>query len=604
MIKIFYLFLFSLCLYAADINSTFLNANIKTYKTLYKELSKEKNITSEQNLQKTLLYKLITLSKNKVKNEQNITSPKNQKEYEELFKRYLQDIENITKTKDIISKEDEKLNTLKSQIKDTNSTIPSTPELFYTLYYKEKQQNAKKLSYLVKTSKIIKKNILSSLSFLNFDEKEILKTRTDKLEQLKSLETTLQQLLIQKERFTLLDNQKLLQKIKQDISNLNDQKKSLYQDILTSYFLEFSLKLQKKDKSAFEIHKKILSFLEKELKTDEESIKEIDEFLSFLEKKRLGTLETIKGKGVQELKTQVQNLWDIANKPLFYINKTPLSIFKLSIAVLIFIIGFLIGALYKRYINNLSNKNKTITAGTKKTLLSNLGYYLIFLITFFIVLKVLGIDLSSIALVAGALSVGIGFGLQNVISNFVSGIILMVERSVKIGDYIELDENLRGFVVDIKMRSITVNTNSNIDVIVPNQELIQNRVINWTMNDKIRRFEIPFGVAYGTNPQKVIDAVLKAVKNSGFDDIYTSKERFTRVVMTGMGDSSVNFELFVWIKGKEILYPKRTTSRFLVRFLVLIYNTLYENGIEIPFPQQDIHIKSIDANIPISLNKG
>jgi len=599
MIKIFYLFLFSLCLHAGDINFTFLNANIKTYKTLYKDLSKEKNITSEQNLQKTLLYKLITLSKNKVKNEQNITSPKNQKEYEELFKRYLQDIENITKTKDIISKEDEKLNTLKSQIKDTNSTIPSTPELFYTLYYKEKQQNAKKLSYLVKTSKIIKKNILSSLSFLNFDEKEILKTRTDKLEQLKSLETTLQQLLIQKERFTLLDNQKLLQKIKQDISNLNDQKKSLYQDILTSYFLEFSLKLQKKDKSAFEIHKKILSFLEKELKTDEESIKEIDEFLSFLEKKRLGTLETIKGKGVQELKTQVQNLWDIANKPLFYINKTPLSIFKLSIAVLIFIIGFLIGALYKRYINNLSNKNKTITAGTK-TLLSNLGYYLIFLITFFIVLKVLGIDLSSIALVAGALSVGIGFGLQNVISNFVSGIILMVERSVKIGDYIELDENLRGFVVDIKMRSITVNTNSNIDVIVPNQELIQNRVINWTMNDKIRRFEIPFGVAYGTNPQKVIDAVLKAVKNSGFDDIYTSKERFTRVVMTGMGDSSVNFELFVWIKGKEILYPKRTTSRF----LVLIYNTLYENGIEIPFPQQDIHIKSIDANIPISLNKG
>ena len=599
MIKIFYLFLFSLCLYAADINSTFLNANIKTYKTLYKELSKEKNITSEQNLQKTLLYKLITLSKNKVKNEQNITSPKNQKEYEELFKRYLQDIENITKTKDIISKEDEKLNTLKSQIKDTNSTSPSTPELFYTLYYKEKQQNGKKLSYLVKTSKIIKKNILSSLSFLNFDEKEILKTRVDKQEQLKSLETTLQQLLIKKERFTLLDNQKLLQKIKKDISNLNDQKKSLYQDILTSYFLEFSLKLQKKDKSAFEIHKKILSFLEKELKTDEESIKEIDEFLSFLEKKRLGTLETIKGKGVQELKTQVENLWDIANKPLFYINKTPLSIFKLSIAVLIFIIGFLIGALYKRYINNLSNKNKTITAGTK-TLLSNLGYYLIFLITFFIVLKVLGIDLSSIALVAGALSVGIGFGLQNVISNFVSGIILMVERSVKIGDYIELDENLRGFVVDIKMRSITVNTNSNIDVIVPNQELIQNRVINWTMNDKIRRFEIPFGVAYGTNPQKVIDAVLKAVKNSGFDDIYTSKERFTRVVMTGMGDSSVNFELFVWIKGKEILYPKRTTSRF----LVLIYNTLYENGIEIPFPQQDIHIKSIDANIPISLNKG
>jgi len=175
----------------------------------------------------------------------------------------------------------------------------------------------------------------------------------------------------------------------------------------------------------------------------------------------------------------------------------------------------------------------------------------------------------------------------------------MVERSVKIGDYIQLDDNLRGHVVDIKMRSITVNTNSNIDVIVPNQDLIQNRVINWTMNDKIRRFEIPFGVAYGTDPQKVIDVVLKAVKESDFNDIYTTQERHTRVIMTGMGDSSVNFELFVWLVGREILYPKRTTSRF----LILIYNALYENGIEIPFPQQDLHIKSIETTFPVSLKK-
>jgi small-conductance mechanosensitive channel len=228
-----------------------------------------------------------------------------------------------------------------------------------------------------------------------------------------------------------------------------------------------------------------------------------------------------------------------------------------------------------------------------------MGYYAIFLITFFIVLKVLGIDLSSIALVAGALSVGIGFGLQNVISNFVSGIILMVERSVKIGDYIELDNDLRGHVVDIKMRSITVNTNANIDIIVPNQDLIQNRVVNWTMNDKIRRFEIPFGVAYGTPPQKVISAVLEAVQKSNFQDLYNTSERYTRVIMTGMGDSSVNFELFVWVKGKEILFPKRTTSRF----LVLIYETLYEHNIEIPFPQQDIHIRSLDIPLKVEMEK-
>jgi len=221
------------------------------------------------------------------------------------------------------------------------------------------------------------------------------------------------------------------------------------------------------------------------------------------------------------------------------------------------------------------------------------GHYFIFIITFFIALNVLGIDLSSIALVAGALSVGIGFGLQNIISNFVSGIILMVERSIRIGDYIEVDDNTRGRVIDIRMRSIIVNTTSNIDIIIPNQSLVENRVINWSMNDKIKRFEIPFGVAYGTSPDNVIKIVLEAVEKSDCKSIYISKDKYTKVVMTEMGDSSINFELFVWISGKEIFYSKSITSKF----LILIYNALNENSIEIPFPQQDIHIRSLDKSI-------
>ncbi|HHD72352.1 MAG TPA: mechanosensitive ion channel, partial [Epsilonproteobacteria bacterium] len=108
-----------------------------------------------------------------------------------------------------------------------------------------------------------------------------------------------------------------------------------------------------------------------------------------------------------------------------------------------------------------------------------------------------------------------------------------------------------------------------------------------------RRFEIPFGVKYGTKPEVVIKVVLDALKNSGFTDIYTSRRRFSRVIMTGMGDSSVNFELFVWVKGHEILFPKRTASRF----LILIYNALYANNIEIPFPQRDLHLRSVDEEV-------
>ncbi len=308
-------------------------------------------------------------------------------------------------------------------------------------------------------------------------------------------------------------------------------------------------------------------------------------------------IKTLEGESVEDIKEQLLDIWSFINKPVFNINNTPISIFKIIIAIIIFIIGFFISKGYKHYIRRLT-LNKNLSESTQ-TLLINLGQYFIFIITFFIALNVLGIDLSSIALVAGALSVGIGFGLQNIISNFVSGIILMIERSIKIGDYLEIDDNTRGRVTDIKMRSITVNTNSNIDITIPNQSLIENRVINWSMNDKIKRFEIPFGVAYGVSPDEVIEIVLKAVEELDYKSIFTSKSRYTKVIMTGMGDSSINFELFVWIAGKDIYYPKSVMSKF----YILIYNALNEHGIEIPFPQQDIHIRSLDNSIVSSLKR-
>lgn len=280
-------------------------------------------------------------------------------------------------------------------------------------------------------------------------------------------------------------------------------------------------------------------------------------------------------------------IYQVLTEPMFTLNHTQISLLKLIIAVVIFIMGFFIGGLYKAQINKRILKKHNFSSSTQ-TILANLGYYLIIVIAFFITLDTLGINLSSIALVAGALSVGIGFGLQNIVSNFVSGLILMFERSVKVGDFVELSNSLRGHIVDIRMRSTIISTNSNINVIVPNQNFIQNNVVNWTMNDRIKRFEIPFGVAYGTKPQLVIDTVMNALKNSGYTDIYSDEKRVSRVIMTKMNNSSVDFELFIWIKGDEILHPKKTLSRF----LILIYNALYENNIEIPFPQIDLHIKN------------
>ncbi len=317
--------------------------------------------------------------------------------------------------------------------------------------------------------------------------------------------------------------------------------------------------------------------------------------LHTMENKYLGRLQTLTGSGAEEIKTLWLKVWGFITQPIFSINQTQISIFKLFVALLIFIIGFILGALYKRKIKNMTYNRRSFTTSTR-TLLANMGYYFIILIAFFIALNVLGIKLSSLAFVAGALSVGIGFGLQNIVSNFVSGLILMFERSIKIGDYIQLDDDLRGYVSDIRMRSTTVSTNENIDVIIPNQKLIENNVINWTMSDNIRRFSIPFGVAYGTDAHKVIDLVTEAVLHSELkEDIFENKQRQTRVIMTEMADSSVNFELLVWVRGDELHKPKRTASAF----LIVIYDALNNNNIEIPFPQRDLHIRTVEDTFTI-----
>ncbi len=293
-----------------------------------------------------------------------------------------------------------------------------------------------------------------------------------------------------------------------------------------------------------------------------------------------------------EAKHLVSGFMNIITKPIFSINNVEVSTLKILISLLVFTLGFFIGGYYKAHIHKITSRKHAISSSTK-TIFANMGYYLILFISFLIALNIIGINLSSIALVAGALSVGIGFGLQNIVSNFVSGIILMFERSAKVGDYVELSDTLQGHIVDIRMRSTVLNTNANIDVIVPNQNFIQGTVINWTMNDNIKRFDVPFGVAYGTKPQLVMDVILQAVEKAHFDDVHLTADKKTKVIMTGMGNSSVNFMLMVWIKGDNILRPRTTTSRF----LVLIYDTLYENGIEIPFPQLDLHIKNGEKEI-------
>ncbi|MBI3853632.1 MAG: mechanosensitive ion channel family protein [Verrucomicrobia bacterium] len=201
---------------------------------------------------------------------------------------------------------------------------------------------------------------------------------------------------------------------------------------------------------------------------------------------------------------------------------------------------------------------------------------------FYISFQMANIDLSSLAIVAGAVGVGLGFGLQNIISNFVSGLILLAERPIAIGDRVEIS-GVAGQVKKISLRSTTVVTNDNIAIIVPNADFITHSVTNWSYDDPRVRYRIPFGVAYGTDLKKLQGLMMEVAA----EHPKALKEPKPSLFMTGFGDNSLNFELAVW--SSEMTVSPRT---FRSDLNFAIEQKLRENNIEIPFPQRDVHLRS------------
>jgi potassium-dependent mechanosensitive channel len=206
------------------------------------------------------------------------------------------------------------------------------------------------------------------------------------------------------------------------------------------------------------------------------------------------------------------------------------------------------------------------------------------LITIGFMLAAAAVDmkLSSLTIIIGAFSVGIGFGLQNIFNNLVSGLILMFERPIKEGDIVEVN-TLLGIVKSIGIRSSVVRTYDGAEVIVPNGSLISNELINWTLSDKHRRADIRVGVAYGTDPDKVLQLLLKVAEENS----RTMNDPAPRALFLGFGDSSLDFRLLAWADLDNRLEMESEIK-------VAINRELKEAGIEIPFPQRDLHIKSVN----------
>jgi small-conductance mechanosensitive channel len=207
---------------------------------------------------------------------------------------------------------------------------------------------------------------------------------------------------------------------------------------------------------------------------------------------------------------------------------------------------------------------------------------LVLVIGIFIVLDNAGIHLGALTVFAGAVGVGIGFGLQNVASNFISGLVILFERPITIGDRVEV-AGVAGQVQQIRARSTVILTNDNIAMIVPNSKFIDSPVTNWTHGDPRVRFRVPIGVAYGSDVKKVSEALIAA----GRSNQHVLEEPAPSVFLKQFGENSIDFELVVWSSVMS-----HRPSRFRSDLNFAIVEKLGEAGIEIPFPQRDLHIRS------------
>ncbi|UCH85275.1 MAG: mechanosensitive ion channel, partial [Candidatus Latescibacterota bacterium] len=218
--------------------------------------------------------------------------------------------------------------------------------------------------------------------------------------------------------------------------------------------------------------------------------------------------------------------------------------------------------------------------------ISLLANYSIMLIGFILALTAAGIEWGKMAIIFGALGVGIGFGLQNIVNNFISGLILILERPVSVGDMIEVGE-LLGKVKRIGIRSSTLRTREGAEVIVPNANLISNEVVNWTLSDRNRRIVIKLGVEYGSKPREVLAILFKIMER----DDRILKSPAPQALFTGFGDSSLDFMIRFWVVGWE------GWRQIISDISTEINDALDEAGIGIPFPQRDLHIRTIDTSV-------
>ncbi len=285
-----------------------------------------------------------------------------------------------------------------------------------------------------------------------------------------------------------------------------------------------------------------------------------------------------------ELSQELESIWaridQVLQYRLFDVNQTQVTPATLLVFVLVVVTVFIFSRLFNRLLLRRILDRFQIERGIQYNMV-RVGHYIIMAVGVIFALQFVGIDFSGLAVVFGFLSVGIGFGLQNITSNFVSGIILLFERPIKVGDRVTVAD-IEGDVTAINMRATTIRSLNNITIIVPNQEFVSASVINWSHGDPTVRILVSVGVSYNSD----LDTVIKALKEVADQHPKVLKSPQPDVVFRGFGDSSWDLDLRCWIAEPRGYYTIKSELNCAIVHVFRKYN------VEIPFPQRDLHVRS------------
>lgn len=287
---------------------------------------------------------------------------------------------------------------------------------------------------------------------------------------------------------------------------------------------------------------------------------------------------------------QLRNLWGgvqgILDFGLFKLRGGEFTISNLLGVLITIFVVWLVAKIIRRTLSRYGDNPGTNRANIY--VLSRVAQYIVLAVGAVLVLDVAGVPISQFAVFAGAIGVGLGFGLQAIFNNFVSGLILLFDRSLKVGDYVELASGVHGEVRDIKIRYTRITTNDDIDILVPNSEFVNSSVTNWTLSERTRRIKVPFQVAYGSDKDAVRTAGIEAANAVPFT-LSVNERRAPQVWLRSFDDSGITYALVVWL-GAEAIGRQGA--------VVAAYNweldsALKRHGISMPFPQRDLHIASL-----------